>query len=338
MMQRSVQRGLTLVEMLVAIVISLFLTAGMIQVYLSNKQTYRFTEGLSRIQENGRFALDHMAEDLRMADFWGCARGLGSVQNNLNPAGTGYNAALHGFNTALGGTDNDGLNGSDSITMSGAVNRGITVTTPWMPTTAGNIQVVSGPNDLEPGNIVLISDCLGADIFQVTNFTAGANASSRAVVHNTGSTREPGNYNPGACANPGANPHCLSQVYRGDASIYGVRAVRYFLQAGPTGEPALFVTDPAGTRELVDGVENMQITYGEDTTGDRTANRYVALPDVADVDRIVSVRVSLLLRSEEDNLVSTPQVVTFNGGTFTAGDRRLRQVMTTTLAVRNRTL
>jgi type IV pilus assembly protein PilW len=56
------------------------------------------------------------------------------------------------------------------------------------------------------------------------------------------------------------------------------------------------------------------------------------------MEQVVSVRVSLLLRSEDDNLVDAAQVVAYNGGSFTAGDRRIRQVMTTTLAVRNRTL
>lgn len=333
----SSQRGFTLVEIMVAIVISLFLTAGMIQVYLANKQTYRFTEGLSRIQENGRFAIARLAEDIRMADFWGCAPDIGSVTNNLDPAGDGYDAALHGFTSGLVGTDNDGLNGSDSISLAGAFDSGVVVAEPYMPNTAGTIHANDPDDILQNGAIVLISDCLGADIFQITNLTAGGGTDEVSVVHNSGSN-DPGNYNPGACSGGGGNAHCLSQVYAGDASMYALRSVRYFLQAGESGEPALWMTLGNATRELVTGVEDMQITYGEDTNGDRTANRYVALPDVADMEQVVSVRISLLLRSEEDNLVDAPQVVAYNGGSFTAGDRRIRQVMTTTLAVRNRTL
>ena len=63
------QQGLTLVEILVALVISLFLTAGVIQLFIGTKQTYRFHDALSRLQENGRFALDRMAWDIRMANF-----------------------------------------------------------------------------------------------------------------------------------------------------------------------------------------------------------------------------------------------------------------------------
>ena len=63
------QHGLTLVEILVALVLSLFLTAGIIQLFIGTKQSYRFHEALSRIQENGRFAIDRMNADIRMAGF-----------------------------------------------------------------------------------------------------------------------------------------------------------------------------------------------------------------------------------------------------------------------------
>lgn len=63
------QRGLTLVEILVALVLSLLLTAGVIQLFIGSKQTYRFHDALSRLQENGRLALDAMAMDIRMAGY-----------------------------------------------------------------------------------------------------------------------------------------------------------------------------------------------------------------------------------------------------------------------------
>ncbi|MCB1919533.1 MAG: PilW family protein [Candidatus Competibacteraceae bacterium] len=64
------QRGFTMVEILVALVISLFLVAGVIQLFIGSKQTYRGYDALSRIQENGRFALEAMARDIRMARYF----------------------------------------------------------------------------------------------------------------------------------------------------------------------------------------------------------------------------------------------------------------------------
>lgn len=63
------QRGFSMVEILVALMISVFLIAGVIQLFLGSKQTYRFHDALSRLQENGRLALDTMARDIRMAGF-----------------------------------------------------------------------------------------------------------------------------------------------------------------------------------------------------------------------------------------------------------------------------
>lgn len=63
------QRGFSMVEMLVALMLSLILTAGIIQLFIGSKQTYRFHDALSRLQENGRFAIESMAADIRMAGF-----------------------------------------------------------------------------------------------------------------------------------------------------------------------------------------------------------------------------------------------------------------------------
>lgn len=64
------QQGLTLVEILVALMISTFLIAGVIQLFIGSKQTYRSYDALSRIQENGRFVLEAMARDIRMAGYY----------------------------------------------------------------------------------------------------------------------------------------------------------------------------------------------------------------------------------------------------------------------------
>ena len=67
------QRGLTLVELMIAMLLGLFLLGGLLQIFISSKQTYRMQEGLSRLQENGRFAIDFMARDIRLAGYKGCS-------------------------------------------------------------------------------------------------------------------------------------------------------------------------------------------------------------------------------------------------------------------------
>ena len=50
------QSGLSLVELMIAITLSLLLIAGVLQIFLSSKQTYSTNNALSRVQESGRFA------------------------------------------------------------------------------------------------------------------------------------------------------------------------------------------------------------------------------------------------------------------------------------------
>jgi len=63
------QHGLTLVELMIAMVLGLVLVAGAIQLLVSNKQSYRLQDSLSRLQENGRFAIQLLSDDIRMSGF-----------------------------------------------------------------------------------------------------------------------------------------------------------------------------------------------------------------------------------------------------------------------------
>ena len=66
------QLGVTLIELMIALVIGLLATGAMLKVYVDSSRLYRFNEGLARIQENGRFATEFIRRDARVAGFWGC--------------------------------------------------------------------------------------------------------------------------------------------------------------------------------------------------------------------------------------------------------------------------
>ena len=68
------QRGVTLVELMVALALGLLVTVALLKVYIDASRMYRFNEGLARLQENGRFALEFIRRDARAA----AARGCGS--------------------------------------------------------------------------------------------------------------------------------------------------------------------------------------------------------------------------------------------------------------------
>lgn len=310
------QRGLTLVELMVALTISVVLLGGVLKVYANSKQTYRVQEALSRLQENGRYAIEFLARDIRTADFWGCASNLINVTNNLNPNNPGYINFVAGGGVA--GTDG----ATDTLTLRRAIGSGLVVQPPYGPQQAANISVPAG-NSLQQGDIVLVSDCLAGDLFQISNANPGT---SGTLVHNTGAATTPGNFNPGPCG--GGNAHCLSKVYQGDAEIYVSRETVYSIGNGASGEPVLFRNvNQSGAIELVEGVEDMQILYGEDINGDGAPNAYNTATAVgANMANVVAVRVVLTLRTMDDNVV-------LQGG---ANDSRLRRNFTTTIAVRNR--
>lgn len=63
------QRGLTLIELMVAALLAIFLVGGILLLHLSGRSTFIDAEQLSRIQENVRFASDYMIRDIRNAGF-----------------------------------------------------------------------------------------------------------------------------------------------------------------------------------------------------------------------------------------------------------------------------
>lgn len=66
---RQAIRGFTLIELMVAMVLSLFLMGGVILMYFSSKAAYLDSNQMSRLQENIRFASDYMVRDIRNAGF-----------------------------------------------------------------------------------------------------------------------------------------------------------------------------------------------------------------------------------------------------------------------------
>lgn len=106
MTNKPYQTGMTLIEIMIALLIGAFLIGGVLQIFINSRQTYRMQEALSRLQENGRFAMNFISKDIRMTGYWGC----------LSPSSP---------DTDIVGTDNSASvanvdNGTDTITLKGA--------------------------------------------------------------------------------------------------------------------------------------------------------------------------------------------------------------------------
>lgn len=335
------QRGLTLIELMVAMLLSLMLMAGMVTVFQANKTTYKTQDGLAQLQENGRMALELLSRDLRNVGYAGCGGRNTKLTNVLNNA-TGYvwnfEQPLDGFeavsSTAWSPALDSEISGksvspaaadvSDVLTLRIFESIGGRVTS---HTSAASDIVVTGYSDIDDDDVLMVTDCDLGSVFQVTD--VAVSAGSATIEHDAGAVATDGP--------PGNASASLAQGFTGgDVARLVVRT--YFVATGSyTGaRQALWLIENDGTpQELIQGIDALQVLYGRDTSGDKMVDDYVTANSVTDWTEVVAVRLNVLASSLDDNVVDGNQSYTFNGATVTAADSRLRQAFSTTVALRN---
>jgi len=100
-MKQCTQRGRTMIEMLVAIAIGLMLTVGILSIYAANRQTYRASSDLQRMQAAGQLALDRLAYQVRMAGYGQIVGDFTTVSNPTSFTGNPVWACSSGFSNPL---------------------------------------------------------------------------------------------------------------------------------------------------------------------------------------------------------------------------------------------
>ncbi|NEX17167.1 MAG: hypothetical protein C1943_11175 [Halochromatium sp.] len=241
------QRGFTLVEVMIALTIGLFLSGGILALFITSKQSYHVSEAMSEVQERGRFAIEFLARDLRQAGFREFDQAT-NVQTTLTePIIIGWEGA-----------------------------------------------------NVDPSTESLASYTAQTDVFRIRY-----------------------------------------RWFDSDTNAFTDRQVLYYI--APSSVPGLRrKIDTSNAQELMEGVYDMQISYGLDTDGDDQLDSYALASAVADWNQVVTVRVNLLLRSSENNQAEAPMALPFllNDGTTTfiasTGDRGIYQMFSTTIALRNR--
>lgn len=205
---RGSSAGLAMVELLIAMGVGLFLVGGILQVMVSSKASYRLGEAQARVQENGRFAVQVLAADLRGARSAGCrSMALDESQDTLNvvacdlldptdgQAGCvgqsavgsdrplGYASSQRGTSAWLVGLPGNNTAGAqykvarqwlrgDVLVSWGAVGEGVYARLPSDPQNADltrAVDLITPHKDLVGGRLALITDCEATDIFTVTN-------------------------------------------------------------------------------------------------------------------------------------------------------------------------
>jgi type IV pilus assembly protein PilW len=334
------QHGMTLVELMVGMVLALIVIGVAGSLYVTNKQVTRVNTSISRLQENGRFAMHVFEDDLRMAGFTGICGNTVAVNSVLNSTAFPYQfnigiAGFHGtgsfspsLDASIAGLSPPPLQDRDVVTIRRFDASPVALTAEMGSPT--DVLTVAAGSPLANGDLLLVADCTAAAIFQVTGYGGGV------ISHATGA---------GTPGNSSAN---LGHAFGTDASVYRLVTRTYYIapSAKKPGSNSLWANSSpsypgvAQPEELAEGVEQLLLLYGEDTDSppDRAANKYVTAENVTTWRNVVSVRLQTLLATTSDSTTTSPQPYTFNGATTTPTDRRLRTPLTSVITLRNRAL
>ena len=356
---RRKAKGLSLVELMIAILIGTILLLGLVQIYAATRESYRLSEGMSRVQENGRFALDFLQRDIRLAGHFGCMNDQARIQMEAT-AGTGAGnvlsshptAALLNFRFSIQGFDGPPpfaatlnpapLAASDSIILRFLTGEGVPVT--GINAAAGTITVDNAKWDvLTFGGVATpelfgIADCTFADVFAAQLPVTGPTIVAPGVL---------------------LDQRYTADVGGGPASLYRAEALVYYIGNGAGGQPSLFRArldrngnPPPVSEELVEGIDNMQLRYGmagTNANGEPNGNvqsQGTATEVTAAAAWPLVGQVQLALLASSPNVASAQQV----DAAFAANrvpnllgvapvvpnDRRYRSVYQSTIALRNR--
>lgn len=343
--------GFTVIELMVAMVISLLLLGGVVTIFVSSKGTYERVERLSRTQEAGRFALDAIVRDIRSAGYMGCSR-PSTWANTLNGATTtlawNFADAIRGYEFSSGSTWSPALpggltnistgapNGSDALVLRVPMAASTSATlrlTDKMASTTSTMTIAPVPSGatapLEVGSVVMLADCHARAVFQITAYDPAT-----GVIDHAAAGTAPGNAS-----------NNIEHPFEANSQIVPVRTVAYYIgtSAGPPARTGLWrVAGSGAAEELVEGVERMELRFGVDTNDDRIADSYTTADSVglANWGNVISVSVALLVRSpDEYGTERDAGSYILLDKTFTApSDRHVRQVFVSTATLRNRAL
>jgi type IV pilus assembly protein PilW len=282
------QSGLTVIEMLVAMVIGGLLIFGAAQAYVDSRNAYAVNETVSRMQETARYAMSVLEPEIRMSNYWGLMKGAETISNKRRPTDDtdfgGDAATTCGRNFALDLENN--IQGWDASYGAGCAAEGEeTAADSFVVRRAAVTQSTAARG---VGNALRICSSRVLGILVTDTTSTGCDSAYEAVPSGQ------------------VNDLIVNYFYVDQRSdIPGVPSLRRWSLTAPDVAPDM-VPD-----EIVPGVEDMQIQYGVDRFGglgprSGAATQYLdagpeltaLLTDAANPAQIVSVRIWLLVRAD----------------------------------------
>lgn len=340
------QRGLSLVELMIAITISLLLMVAATSVFISTSQTNRELQAAGQQIENGRFGISALQEDLHHAGFYGqyyqivagtgtpdpCAVVAAAIQNALPFPVQGYNdpgsspVSCLPAGDFVPGTDVLVIRRAQAIPLGGPA----TARTDDDAPVAGDVYIQSVPATAE------IQIGGGGYNFNVTK----ADGTPSVLMRKDGAS--------------------AAEIRKLNVHIYFISPCSgTSCGAGGDGVPTLkrleltSVGGAPGFRvvPIAEGIENLQVEYGIDdapvypvanpftgqSVGDGVPDRYVDAPSAVDWPNVVTVKLFLLARNTEPSQGYTDTKTYDLGlaGAVTPGGAFKRHVFTSTTQVKN---
>jgi len=307
------QTGLTMIELMIAITIFMIITGAVFSLYINSNRAYNEDEVFSRMQENGRFALNLIAQDLDMVDFWG--EMIDSETITITAGGWGTDCTM-------------GL-----ATPSTTASRGLqyyNYASPGAFNPAGCAAFAGDPDG--DGDIDMKANTNALSIKRVSNGPHAAPANGLIYLRTNGFDGEL----LVSDGNPPADPDYTDWLYL--PRLYFIKedtGIPYLCRAVTNGGTALVTINEAGNDCVAEGIEQMHIEFGIDTDADGVANRYTADSTTTDA---VTARVYLLLRSARtvpDHTDSKKYMLGSVGFLGPYNDGYYRRVFSSTVTLRN---
>jgi type IV pilus assembly protein PilW len=302
-------KGLTLVELMIALLLSLVIMAGAVSIFMASKETLLLEQDLSRVQENFRYISDRLTKDLSLVGYTGCTLPFDDNSSTVSNRLTGTS----GIRDVVDGTDGGSATAPDSLTISYA-----------KPSSGTDVLVGSGTDSKDPIYIstktalydalsdnfdlaasdqaaipLLVGNCDGGDIFVTTGlYNHDANDADSPPDGVAGLEHEKEKSVGGL-----SNAEESFNVAYGDpelsrARIYSTEDVTYSICTDANGDTGLCVSRGGGNTEmLMPDVTNFQVKYGLDsaTSVDGNADRYVDWSGTISNPDITSIKVTLTM-------------------------------------------
>jgi len=327
------QQGMTLIELMIALLLGTIVVVAASAVFLSNKQVYGTSETVGRLQENERVSFELMSRDLREAGGNPCSTSanlVSQLKSGDNTWWTNWASGLRGYggNDTLPGTVNGSgagqrVTGTDAVDIHLANDGNINVMLHDNP--SANL-VVNNVEGIATGDILLVCNMDYAFTFEVTQLNSAGGIAG--IQHNGGS----GGGTTGNCANEfqhvrdcstgasgthgycfmvpnptSVNPNC-DKFSNSPASISRVTSSRWYIGNNGRGGRSLYralVRNTSGTNtpnqvtpeEIAEGVTGMTIEYLS-----AGSNAYQAASLVGDWSRVIAARVNLTFEGTEGAL------------------------------------